>query len=145
MRTIQPGVQAMKAISILLAGAMAVGVGAGAQAQVSAKRSVSLVGTPLVMRLNNDEFRIAFGIDGKQCLPGGCSGLIHYRVHWTTPDGVARSEVRRVSYRISPDAARTIAVDRQYLDTAEGAHTTDIVGVSVERITCQDGAELSSL
>ena len=34
-----------------------------------------------------------------------------------------------VNYTVSPDAARTIAVDRQYLDTAEGAHTVDIVNV----------------
>jgi hypothetical protein len=134
----------MKMISTLMAAAAALAVSTGATAQSSAKHTVSLVGAPLVMRLNNDEFRIAFGIDGKQCMPGGCSGLIHYRVHWKAPDGTARSEVRRVSYHVSPDSGRTIAVDRQYLDTSEGAQTTDVVGVSVERITCQAGEQTSS-
>lgn len=137
----------MKMISMLMIGALAAGTGAGATAEASAKhtglRTVSLVGPPLVMRLNNDEFRIAFGIDGKQCMPSGCSGSIHYRVHWRTADGTARSDARRVSYQVSPHSGRTIAVDRQYLDTAEGAHTTDVLGVSVDRITCRDGGETS--
>jgi hypothetical protein len=125
----------MKTISMLLIGALAAGT-AGAAAP--AKRSVSLVGAPFVMRLNSDEFRIAFGIDGEACMPGGCSGLIHYRVDWKTADGTARSESRRVSYKVSPQSGRTIAVDRQYLDTAEGAHTTDVTKVSVQRITCRE-------
>jgi hypothetical protein len=125
----------MKTISMLLIGALAAGT-AGAAAP--AKRSVSLVGAPFVMRLNIDEFRIAFGIDGEACMPGGCSGLIHYRVDWKTADGTARSESRRVSYKVSPQSGRTIAVDRQYLDTAEGAHTTDVTKVSVQRITCRE-------
>jgi hypothetical protein len=133
----------MKTISALLMGAMAAGTALGATAASAAKPTVSLVGTPLVMRLNSDEFRIAFGIDGQRCMPGGCSGLIHYRVHWKTADGIARSESRRVSYKVSPHSGRTIAVDRQYLDTAEGAHTTDVMGVSVDRITCQNDAEPS--
>jgi hypothetical protein len=137
----------MKMISMLMVGVLAAGAGAAATAEESAKhtslRTVSLVGAPLVMRLNADEFRIAFGIDGKQCMPSGCSGLIHYRVHWKTADGTARSEARRVSYQVSPHSGRTIAVDRQYLDTAEGAHTTDVLGVSVDRITCRDGGETS--
>jgi hypothetical protein len=32
-----------------------------------------------------------------------------------------------------------LTVDRQYFDTAEGAHTTDIVRVTVESITCMQG------
>ena len=31
--------------------------------------------------------------------------------------------------------SRTIAVDRQYFDTAEGQHTTDVVKVRVDAIT----------
>lgn len=128
----------MKTNLMLLIGALAAGT-AGAAAEAPARHSVSLVGAPFVMRLNSDEFRIAFGIDGKACMPVGCSGLIHYRVHWKTADGTARSESRRVSYKVSPQSGRTIAVDRQYLDTAEGAHTTDVMKVSVERITCGEG------
>jgi hypothetical protein len=40
-----------------------------------------------------------------------------------------------VSYSVSPDAARTIAVDRRYLDTAEGAHNIDVVKVRIDSIT----------
>jgi hypothetical protein len=37
---------------------------------------------------------------------------------------------------VSPGNGRTITVDRQFFDTAEGAHTTDAVKVSVNSITC---------
>jgi hypothetical protein len=88
------------------------------------------------MRLSKDEFRIAFGINGERCGTRGCSGLIRYRVDWKTPDGTTRSEIRHVNYTISPNASRTIAVDRQYFDTAEGQHTTDVLKVSIDAITC---------
>src|SRR6202022_3825822 len=104
------------------------------------KHSVSLTQNPLIMRLNKDEFRIAFGINGERCGANGCSGMIRYRVHWKTADGATRSEIKQVSYTVAPRAHRTIAVDRQYFDTAEGQHTTDVVKVSVDAITCRDGA-----
>lgn len=79
-----------------------------------------------------------FGIEGKSCMHRGCSGSVHYRVDWKAPDGTARSEQREVSYTVAPDAERTIAVDRQYLDTGEGAHTVDAVKESVDSITRRD-------
>ena len=134
----------MKMISMLTIGAMIAASGAaaaaGETAEPSAKHTVTVVGAPLVMRLNGDEFRIAFGIDGKGCMPRGCSGSILYRVRWIAPDGTSRSDARRVAYNISPNSGRTIAVDRQYLDTAEGAHTTQVVNVNVDKITCQEDA-----
>jgi hypothetical protein len=94
---------------------------------------------PLVMRLDKDEFRIAFGIGARACLSRGCSGVIRYRVEWKTEDGALISDVKRVAYSMPPHAARTITVDRQYFDTAEGAHTTQVVKVTVERISCAPG------
>jgi len=44
-----------------------------------------------------------------------------------------------VGYSVLPLANRTIAVDRQYFDTAEGAHQTEVLNVKVDRITCRDG------
>jgi hypothetical protein len=111
------------------------------------ERSVSLTQDPFVMRLNKDEFRIAFGINGERCGDNGCNGIIRYRVEWKTADGTTRSEIKHVSYTVSPRAPRTIAVDRQYFDTAEGQHTTDVVKVSIDAITCRDGvaAEIEHL
>ena len=97
--------------------------------------AVLLTGDPVVMRLSKDEFRIVFGIEGRRCMPQGCNGSVRYRVAWKASDGTTRSERKEVNYTVSPDAARTIAVDRQYLDTAEGAHTVDIVKVRVDNIT----------
>jgi hypothetical protein len=99
------------------------------------KGAVLLTGDPVVTRLNNDEFQIVFGIEGKSCVPHGCSGSVRYWVDWKAPDGTARSEHREVSYIVSADAARTIAVDRRYLDTAEGADTVDVVKVRIDTIT----------
>lgn len=92
------------------------------------------------MRISKDEFRIAFGVNGERCAESGCHGLIHYRVSWKADDGTNRSEDKQVSYAIAPHSQRSIAVDRQYFDTAEGAHTTEVVTVSIAKITCHPGA-----
>ena len=126
----------MKMISLPLAALIALSAGA---AVASSDRSVSLTQDPLVIRLNKDEFRIAFGINGERCGTAGCTGTIRYRVEWKTTDGMTRSEMKHVDYVVSPNAGRTIAVDRQYFDTAEGQHTTEVVKVHVDTITCNDG------
>jgi len=117
---------------------MILGVGASKGATSVLHRSVSLMQDPLVMRLKKDEFRIAFGVSAEQCGAGGCNGVISYRVDWKAEDGTIRSERKRVHYIALPGVGRTIAVDRQYLDIAEGEHTTEIVRVSVDRISCFD-------
>jgi hypothetical protein len=129
----------MKMISLPLMAVLTMSASAGAAPP--AQRSVSLTQDPLIMRLNKDEFRIAFGINAERCGANGCSGMIRYRVDWKTADGATHSEIKHVGYSVSPPARRTIAVDRQYFDTAEGRHTTDVVKVSVDAITCRDGAD----
>jgi hypothetical protein len=124
----------MKMISVSLIATAALSAGAGAAPP--SERSVSITHDPLVMRVNKDEFRIAFGINGEHCGANGCSGMIRYRVDWKTPDGTTRTETKHVNYTVSPLANRTIAVDRQYFDTAEGQHTTEVVKVSIDAITC---------
>jgi hypothetical protein len=123
----------MKMISLSLVALAA--LSAGANAAPVSQRSISLTQEPLVMRLNKNEFRIAFGINGERCGANGCSGMIRYRVDWKTEDGMTRSEIKHVNYTVLPSAGRTIAVDRQYFDTAEGQHTTDVVKVRVDAIT----------
>ena len=114
-------------------------------ATAAANPLVSLTQNPLVMRLSKDEFRIAFGVSGERCFAKGCHGAIRYWVHWRTEDGVTRSEVRLVDYTILARSSRSIAVDRQYFDTAEGEHTTHVVAVNVALITCHQGeASLAS-
>jgi hypothetical protein len=127
----------MKTISLV---AMMTLSAAAAGAAPASKHSVSLTQDPLIMRLNKDEFRIAFGINGERCGANGCSGVIRYRVDWRTADGAIRSEIKHVSYTVLPSARRTIAVDRQYFHTGEGQQTTDVVKVSIAAITCRDGA-----
>jgi hypothetical protein len=128
----------MKMIPLSLLAMVTLSAGAAPPSE----RSVSLTQDPLVMRLNKDEFRIAFGINGERCRQNGCNGMIRYRVDWKTADGTIRSEIKHVNYIVSPLAPRTIAVDRQYFDTAEGQHTTDVVKVSIDAITCRDGVGL---
>lgn len=116
-----------------MAAAMAAGSACAAQTDAPA---ATLTQAPVIMRLNQDEFRIAFGVDAAQCAGKPCSGVIRYRVDWQTDDGTLRSEVKQVNYVVSPAASRTIAVDRAYFDTAEGQHKTRVVRVQVEKITC---------
>ena len=107
--------------------------------------AASLTQAPMVMRLSKDEFRLAFGITAVGCSTSGCHGAIRYRVNWRTEDGTARSDLREVDYRVLPHDARSITVDRQYFDTAEDAHTTEVLDVSVTRISCHTGAESRTL
>ena len=123
----------LKTIALSLLATLTLSAAAGATPPSA--RSVSLTQDPLIMRINKDEFRIAFGINGDRCGANGCSGMIRYRVEWKTQDGMIRSETKHVSYTVSPLAPRTIAVDRQYFDTAEGQNTTDVVKVRVDAIT----------
>ncbi len=127
----------MKMRSVCLLMAVAAGA-CGTAAAASPEGAVLVTGGPVVMRLNKDEFRIVFGIEAKGCMPRGCNGSVRYRVNWKASDGTTRSEQKEVGYSVSPGAARTIAVDRQYLDTAEGAHTVDVLNVRVDTITRRD-------
>ena len=107
--------------------------------------TAALTQSPLVMRMSKDEFRIAFGIKGIGCTSSGCHGRIRYRVNWKVEDGTSHWQMREVDYAVVPHSTRTITVDRQYFDTSEGAHTTDVVRVVVTRITCNGGVELSGV
>ena len=112
----------------------------------TAAPTVSLTHLPLVMRLGKDEFRVAFGIKSAGCAATGCHGVVRYRVQWKADDGTTRRDIREVDFAVAPHSAdRTITVDRQYFDTAEGAHTTDVVQVTVDRLTCQPDSEGSVL
>jgi hypothetical protein len=121
--------------SVVLMTALALAAGGSSALAEPDANAVLLRGDPLVMRLSKDEFRIVFGLEARTCMPVGCKGSVRYRVDWRANDGTARSELRQVSYTVSPDSARTIAVDRQFLDTAEGAHTVDVLKVSVDGIS----------
>ena len=114
---------------------MILGPGAIAASAATRKGAVSLTQEPLVMRLDKDEFRIAFGLNAEQCGANGCDGVISYRVDWKDADGIIRSEQKRVIYAAPPGAARTIAVDHQYLAGARGEHEIQIVKVSVDQVS----------
>jgi hypothetical protein len=112
---------------------------AALQAGPAAAAAVSLTQDPLVMRMSKDEFRIVFGIDAAHCSASGCHGVIRYRVTWRAEDGATGSDVKQVAYAVAPHAPRSIVVDRQYFDTAEAQHTTEVIQVSIDRITCRVG------
>jgi hypothetical protein len=101
--------------------------------------SVSLTQDPLVMRVGKDEFRIAFGLDAAACRESGCSGSIRYDATWQTDDGQQSTERKTVAFDIPAGAERSLSVDRHYFDTAEAQHTTQIVGVAVDQISCDSG------
>ena len=123
---------------------MILGSGARGSASPALKHSASSSHDPLVMRLNKDEFRIAFGIDAGRAASNGCNGDVRYLVNWKTEDGTTRSEIKRVNYTLLPGVSRTIAVDQQYFDTAKGEQTTDVIKVKVDKITCLDSRSLQT-
>ena len=99
--------------------------------------SVSLTQDPLVMRVGKDEFRIAFGLDAASCKDSGCRGTIRYNTTWETEDGIRSTEQKSVTFNIPDGAERSLSVDRSYFDTAEAKHTTKVVGVDVNQISCE--------
>jgi len=105
---------------------------------------VSLTQQPLVLRIGKDEFRIAFGLDAASCHESGCSGSIRYDATWQTDGGQRSTERKTVAFDIPAGAERSLSVDRHYFDTAEAQHTTQIVGVAVEQISC-DSADRGNL
>jgi hypothetical protein len=103
--------------AILLFLIAVVTLGAGATAALASERSVSLTQDPVVMRLSKDE----------RCASNGCNGVIRYRVDWKAEGGMTPSEIKRVNTTASPRASGAMTVDRQYFDTPEAEHTTDVV------------------
>lgn len=99
--------------------------------------TVSVNHDPLVMRIGKDEFRIAFGVGSDHCGADECRGVIRYTAEWTTDDGASRSDNRLLDFTVPRGARGSIAVDRNYFDTAEGEHTTAIVKVSVDAVSCE--------
>jgi hypothetical protein len=100
--------------------------------------AVNVTNDPVVIRMDKDEFRIAFGVSGDACDTKGCSGVIRYRAAWRTEDGAEATDSKVLSYDIPSGANRSIAVDRHYFDTSEGRHTTDLVSVSVDEVSCTE-------
>jgi len=100
--------------------------------------SVSVSNEPIVMRMSKDEFRIVFGVTGDQCGEQGCSGVIRYKAAWRTEEGAENVDSKLVSYTIPSGSKRSIAVDRHYFDMGEGKHTTDLVSVSVDDVSCSN-------
>ena len=49
--------------------------------------------------------------------------------------------MKQINYTVPAHAGRSIAVDRQYFDTGEGQHTTEVVKVSVDDISYHAGAD----
>jgi hypothetical protein len=120
----------------LLAGlvlALALGDAIAADAPVCA---VTVTNEPVIIRMNKDEFRIAFGVAGDQCADGGCAGAIRYKATWKTDDGAQSVDSKVLSYDIPSGSKQSIAVDRHYFDTSEGKHTTDLVDVRVDDVSC---------
>jgi hypothetical protein len=124
----------MKTILTVLILALAAGNAVAAESTCA----VSVSSDPLVIRMDKDEFRIAFGVTGNACEKDGCAGVIRYRAAWRTEDGAGATDSKVLSYEIPSGAKRSIAVDRHYFDTSEGRHTTDLVGVEVDEVSCVD-------
>jgi hypothetical protein len=122
----------MKTILTGLVLALAAGNALAAEATCA----VNVTNDPVVIRMDKDEFRIAFGVAGDACAKDGCSGVIRYHAAWRTEDGTESSDNKVLSYEIPSGSKRSIAVDRHYFDTSEGRHTTDLVDVKIDEVSC---------
>ena len=121
----------------LIAGlVLALSIGDVFAATPAATCAVEVTQDPVIIRMDKDEFRIAFGVSGETCEQSGCAGVIRYKAEWKTDDGKQSVDTKLLSYDIPNGASHSIAVDRHYFDTSEGKHTTDLVQVTVEDVSC---------
>ena len=119
----------------ILAG-LVLALAAGNALATEATCAVNVTNDPVVIRMDKDEFRIAFGVAGDTCAEHGCTGVIRYHAAWQTEDGAKSIDNKVLSYAIPTGAKRSIAVDRHYFDTSEGQHTTDLVEVKIDDVSC---------
>jgi hypothetical protein len=120
----------------ILAG-LVLALAAGNVAAAEATCAVNVTNDPVVIRMDKDEFRIAFGVAGDACAANGCTGVIRYHAAWRTEDGTESVDNKVLSYDIPSGAKRSITVDRHYFDTSEGRHMTDLVDVKVDDVSCE--------
>lgn len=130
----------MKPTALIFLSLTVLFAGSASAAQVTAC-SATVTPNPVVSRLGKDEFRVAFGIGGEECRGIGCAGTIDYRTIWEDEKGVRNVDVKRVGYSIPAGAAQSITVDRSYFDTAEGKHTTQVVDVRIDKVSCALGVD----
>ena len=124
----------MKTLLALLM--LALPFGEAFAATPAASCAVTVTTDPVIIRMDKDEFRIAFGVSGERCEENGCTGAIRYKAAWQTENGQQSVDSKVLSYDIPNGANRSIAVDRHYFDTSEGKHTTNLVQVTVENVSC---------
>jgi hypothetical protein len=124
----------MKTLFALLM--LALPLGEAFAATPAATCAVKVAQDPVIIRMDKDEFRIAFAVSGQQCQDGGCSGVIRYQAAWRTEDGAQSTDAKTLSYDIPNGASQSIAVDRHYFDTSEGKHTTDLVQITIDDVSC---------
>src|SRR3954469_3958964 len=115
---------------------LALSIGDAFAATPAATCAVEVTKDPVVIRMDKDEFRIAFAVSGTQCEDGGCSGVIRYQAAWRTEEGAQATDAKTLSYDIPKGASQSIAVDRHYFDTSEGKHTTDLVQITIDDVSC---------
>ena len=115
---------------------LALPLGEAFAATPAAVCAVTVTEEPVIIRMDKDEFRIAFGVSGERCQESGCAGVIRYKAAWRTENGEQSVESKLLSYDIPNGASKSIAVDRHYFDTSEGKHTTELVQVTVDDVSC---------
>ena len=98
--------------------------------------AVNVTNDPVVIRMDKDEFRIAFGVAGDACEKRAARASSATSAAWRTEDGAEATDNKVLSYDIPSGAKRSIAVDRHYFDTSEGRHTTDLVDVKIDDVSC---------
>ena len=124
-------------MKLLIAGiVLALSVGDVFAATPAATCAVEVTKDAVIIRMDKDEFRIAFGVSGDRCEQSGCAGVIRYKAAWRTENGQEAVDTKLLSYDIPNGANHSIAVDRHYFDTSEGKHTTDLVEVTIDDVSC---------
>lgn len=80
------------------------------------------------------KFKIKHRVSSDDCTKYGCSGYVHYTIHYAYTDGTQNEKSTLVSYRISAGQKSREVTDEVYPDT--GTSKIKVRDVEIGEVTC---------
>lgn len=80
------------------------------------------------------KYKIKHRVSSDDCTKYGCSGYVHYTIHYAYEDGTPNEKSALVSYRISAGQKSREVTDEVYPDT--GTSKTRVRDVEIGEVSC---------
>lgn len=84
---------------------------------------------------DNSRFKFKFRVSSESCATYGCSGYIHYRIHFEWATGGSSSKSTLTSYRI-PSGQRSMEVTDETFPASVSNANTIVRDVEIGEVSC---------